>query len=419
MPNNHTEEIADLLGTPPAWLPRYGISIIAAAVCVVFALSWWIQYPDMVKAEILLSSAQPPVHIIAKNGGKIAVWNVSEGQIIEKGSVLGVLQSTARLEDVLLLEQKIAHIAPDLSDINSLQTNAVYQLGELQAAYSEFRTGLDGLLYFRKNNISPAQTDNTNAQIEHYEALIATLKTQILTLKTEVDLAQKNWQRNQDLLKDGVVAPLDVEQKQQAYLQYKRQLEQTESQLINYQIQITQLKAQILSTHHTASTDESTRSIALREALRKLQTAILTWKENYLLQSPIAGRVTMPNAVVAGQTTEMNKPLATVLPNSQRIVGRVSLPPDRSGTVQTGQDVHVKLANYPYQEYGILCGTVGAIGLVATDKNYPLEVIFPADLRTTSAKRLDLKQDMRGTAEIITRPRRLLQRFLDRFSGSF
>ena len=418
MPNNHTEEITDLLGTPPAWIPRYGISVIAGAICVVFALSWCIKYPDIVKAEIVLSSAQPPVNIVAKNGGKIALWNAIEGQTVEKGAVLGVLQSTARTEDVLLLAQKTSSIAPDLSNIISLQTNAVYQLGEVQVAYSEFRTVLDGFLYFRKNDVSPAQLANTNTQIAHYETLITALQHQIATLKIEVDLAQKNWQRNQDLLKEGVVAPLEVEQKQQTYLQYKRQLEQTESQIINYNIQIAQQKSQLLAANHTNETEESTRSIALREALRRLQVAILAWKENYLLQAPIAGRVTLPVALTIGQTTEPNKPLATVLPSSQAIVGRVALPPNRSGTVQTGQEVHVKLANYPYQEYGILCGTVGSIGLVATDKNYPLEVVFPADLQTTSAKRIDLKQDMRGTAEIVTRPRRLLQRFLAKCVGA-
>ncbi|MEY4928017.1 MAG: hypothetical protein RI894_2453 [Bacteroidota bacterium] len=77
MPNKNTEEITDLLGTPPAWIARYGISVIAGAICLVFALSWWIKYPDIVKAEIVLSSAQPPVNIVAKNGGKIAVWSIS------------------------------------------------------------------------------------------------------------------------------------------------------------------------------------------------------------------------------------------------------------------------------------------------------------------------------------------------------
>lgn len=82
-----------------------------------------------------------------------------------------------------------------------------------------------------------------------------------------------------------------------------------------------------------------------------------------------------------------------------------------SGHIKTGQQVHIKLDNYPSAEHGMLEGTVETISLLPKEQNYLIRIKFSDGLRTTYGKTIDLKQEMVGQAEIVTRDVRLMERF--------
>ncbi len=417
MPQIHSEEIQDLLGAPPMWITRYGISILGVLLLATFSVAWIVQYPDVVKAPIVLTATNAPIRMAGKTNGRLARLTVADGAAVAQGELLAALQSSANIDDVLHLEQDLQRFANN--DFSAAYANKNIgqqprQIGELQAAYSEFTAALDGLLFFKNNNLSPAQIANIKTQIAHYADLATALRKQISTLHEEVALAKRNYDRNRNLLPEGVVSSLDVEQKQTVYLQYQRQEEQLSAQIINYDISTAQLEAQIFTADHAAADASSSRTIALREAVRKLQAAVLAWKETYLLYAVTSGAVSFSAPLSIGQPIEAGKPLFTLVPAMQAVVGRVRLPPARSGKVREGQLVHIKLDNYPFREYGALSGTVSKISLVVVDSNYLLQVQLLDDLHTTRQQTLPFKNDMRGTAEIVTRPRRLLERLWDR-----
>jgi len=78
------------------------------------------------------------------------------------------------------------------------------------------------------------------------------------------------------------------------------------------------------------------------------------------------------------------------------------------------------LANYPNQEFGMLVGKIKNISLIS-DKNgnYLIDVSLPNNLITTYNKELAFKQEMQGTAEIITEDLRLAERFFYQLRSVF
>jgi hypothetical protein len=72
-----------------------------------------------------------------------------------------------------------------------------------------------------------------------------------------------------------------------------------------------------------------------------------------------------------------------------------------------------------YQQFGILKGSVGNISLVPQQgkesDNYLLEIALNNSLTTSYDKKLTLKQEMQGSANIITEDRRVVDRLLDKF----
>ena len=100
------------------------------------------------------------------------------------------------------------------------------------------------------------------------------------------------------------------------------------------------------------------------------------------------------------------------------------MPANGMGKVKIGCDVIIKLDNYPYMEYGSVKGKVKAISLtpnsIKTDNqgdtgSYLVLVDLPNELTTNYGTKLEFKYELKGTVEIITNSRRLMQRLFDNF----
>ena len=180
-------------------------------------------------------------------------------------------------------------------------------------------------------------------------------------------------------------------------------------------MQIVQLQGQGASTAYTAADARANRLVALREAHRQLLNAIAVWKSNYLLVAPFEGQVSFTTSINEGQFMAAGNEVLTVVPSSQsQLIGRMELPALNAGKVAVGQRVNVKLTSFPYHEYGMVSATVSTIGLVTNKGNYAVSLLFPQGLQTNRMVTLPFHQELQGSAEIITKNRRLLQRFFDK-----
>ena len=48
-----SEEVMEILGTPPGWLLRFGTLLFFLLLVLLSWLSYWIEYPDVVENEII------------------------------------------------------------------------------------------------------------------------------------------------------------------------------------------------------------------------------------------------------------------------------------------------------------------------------------------------------------------------------
>jgi hypothetical protein len=82
--NEHIElrsdEVQEILGTPPRWIIRWGITIMLLVVLVLLAGSYFYKYPDLISSRITIVSENPPVQIVAKSNGKLDQLFVENNQ---------------------------------------------------------------------------------------------------------------------------------------------------------------------------------------------------------------------------------------------------------------------------------------------------------------------------------------------------
>ncbi|MNY04253.1 Hemolysin secretion protein D, chromosomal [compost metagenome] len=152
-----------------------------------------------------------------------------------------------------------------------------------------------------------------------------------------------------------------------------------------------------------------------------LKDNIKSWEEKYVFKSPFNGKIQFLKFWVNNHFVQAGEQVFTIVSEDSNIYGQVTLPNIGSGKVKVGQEVIIKLDDYPYMEYGLIKGKVREISLTThtekTDKgdleNYLVHVQLPNALTTNYAKVIDIKHEMKGTAEIIANDRRLIQRVFD------
>jgi len=151
----------------------------------------------------------------------------------------------------------------------------------------------------------------------------------------------------------------------------------------------------------------------LDDSFKMLLLAIDQWKEKYLIKSPVKGRITFTSYWNINQVIKAGEILATVIPDDpSRIIARANVPVSGLGKVKTGQEVNIKLAGFPYMEYGVLKGKISTLSLVPAGDYYIADIDLVNSLRSTYGINLGFINEMTGTADIITDNSRLIFRLI-------
>lgn len=141
---------------------------------------------------------------------------------------------------------------------------------------------------------------------------------------------------------------------------------------------------------------------------------------NYVIKSNIRGKVVIGKFWSVNQTVKAGEVIVVILPLSNEVpYGLVTLNMENSGKVKIGEKVNIKLAGFPFSEYGLLEGLISSISLVPDQDKYYMEVKLKQGLKTNFGLSLPFNHEMKGTAEIITEDIRLLERLVHPFRVVF
>jgi multidrug resistance efflux pump len=422
---NDTTEFDAMLGNPPSWMMRFGVWAIAGFVVLLFGLAWFIKYPEVVEAKVILVTENPPIRVFARTSGRVQHLLVKPQQMVQKGQLLAVLDNTADWQDVLKLEKLLAPqpLKGEFVEYTRLAAEAFTEglrLGTLQTSYSVFSQNLKDYRYFSTQTGVEQKIAHLNNQIAHFQALNDNLQKQKAIQEQEFLLTETDLVRQKQLHTEGVISDMDIEKFTTTYLQQKRQIEATQANFLNNQSNIEQQNAQINDLQQGKTDNTHTKYITLEEDRRRLREAIATWKQTYLIEAPITGSVTLAKVWSAQQNINTGDELLTLVPNATaaHIVGKATLPTSGSGKVTEGMTARLHFADFPARQYGIVEGTIQSLSAVPQKDEYTLDIVLPQNLLSTYGKTIPFRQEMQGSAKIVTEDRRVVLRLFDQFRDS-
>jgi multidrug efflux pump subunit AcrA (membrane-fusion protein) len=407
-----SEEVQELLARPPRWLLRWGITVVFLVLLLVFAGTWIIHYPDLVQASFKLTAANAPKAILARTDGRIVRLFVREGQLVQPGASLAYLESTARHDEVIQLarELKLAWTVSErgnLEGLKQIDLATYHQLGELQSAYETFeqrhiqlRAYLAGGFYSKKRQL-------LRQELVDLQTLSQQQQQQRLLQARDAALAQEDYEIQRHLAAQKVIARLEFKREESKNIARQLAYQQTASALINNATAQRAKQKEILELDKQVMEERD----HFLQALNTLQSATDSWLARYILTAPVSGRVFFPGVVQENQVVAVNQELLYVAPPNTDYIGELRVPQQNAGKVHVGQDVLVKFAGFPYQEYGAVRGRIIAIAdIPLRDSVFLARVALPTGLRTTYGKSLAYKTGMTASADIITADNRLLEK---------
>jgi HlyD family secretion protein len=416
-----SNEVQEVLSRPPKWIVRWGITIVFLVVAIVIVGSWFFKYPDIVTADITLTTENPPAPVLAKTTGKIQNLFISNNDLVSKNQVVGVIENPGNYESVESLARNLEKFKSNFKsgDKSGEIINLSYKtyiLGEIQAYYGNFFKNVDEYNETIKLNYHQRKIELYKKELKKYDLYLANLKVQNGILKEGYQLTRKQFERDSVLCKQNLLSEADFEKSKSELLSKSYNLEQNKLSITNIEIQVENLNQSILELELQQEKQISDQVIFIWESYENLLSAIDTWKHHYVLIAPTNGVVTFNQFWNENQTVKTGETVLTIIPQYEgEMIGKVQLTFQGAGKVKEGQLANIQFANYPYMEFGMVKGIIRSISLAPNNNYYTAEIELPKGLRTFYGVDLEFKQEMQGTAEIITEDIRLLERIVRPF----
>lgn len=417
-----SEEVQDILTKVPHWMIRWGTLLIFAIILMLFFVSWFIKYPDVVNTEIVITTNIPPEKIVSKSSGRIEAILVKNKAIVSKNSTLAIIENTANYKDVFLLKSIV-----DSYNINDPKTAFPFsklkntQLGEIESAYAVFQK--DYQAQELNHDLQPFAIEN-RAQISEkiqIKERLEILQQQKVINESELQLQKNEIARFEALFNKGIISAQEMEIKKLGFLQAQKNYKSLLSSISQLRSSLIDNTKSSQNSHVNSTKEEVNLGRNMAQSFYQLKKVIKDWELAYALKSSISGRVTFLQVWNENQTITIGDNVFSIIPDAKNgFIGKVKAPALNSGKIKTGQRVNIRLANFPDREFGVLKGKIQNISLVPDkDGNLLIDVALPNGLLTSYKKQIVFQQEMKGSAEIVTEDLRLIERILYQFKSIF
>jgi adhesin transport system membrane fusion protein len=373
----YVSPLRSALVVEPAPSAMWSVYLMLAAIVVAFAWAALTQVDVVTKASARIVPDGREQLIASLEGGILRELKVKEGDSVDAGQELAVLDPT-RVE----------------SQRSESQSRRLALRGAIARATAE---AAGSALSFPKDVLAAREV--VQGETESYRARQRVLSEAAAASRNNLELLQRELNVAESMSAKGLMSEVEV-------MRVRRQVNDLQQQA-----------SERLSRHRQ---DASAELVRLRNELALLDEQMVVRDDalrRTVLTSPVHGFVkTIRNNTLGGVITA-GAPLMEIVPQGEAVMVELRIKPSDIGFVKPGQKVVIKLSSYEYTIYGGLHGEVGSIGpdaLGDAEKGTPDATWYRALVRADATqlksgdKPLPIKPGMQGSAEIRTGERTVM-----------
>jgi HlyD family secretion protein len=418
IPSDSDESYTALLSHRPPFVVRWGITLFCLLAALLLAAAWFIRYPDRVSATGQLMAANSPKTLLVKTNGRLMHLMNQDGDWLKEGSLIAVMESTADHRNILHM-QRYAHRlynalkehdeALMLQYFDTLQaSDAALHAGELQINHQQFMLAFQTYCQYLKAGYYVQRKKMLQTDLMHIGQQRSVLQKQLLLTQQDLALAKQNFDANNTLAREQVIAPVEHRNEESKWVAKQLQIPQLENALLSNNMQYHEKTKEIAALTNEINQQQT----IFEEALQQWRAQLAGWVQQYLLIAPCSGKLVLNGFLQPGQSLASGAAIGSVQPAVAGYFIAANLPQYNFGKLKPGQPALVRFSAYPHEEFGNVAARLSQIKLLPTDSGYLAKLALPDGLHTDMGNQLAYRHGLQVQVEIITENRRLLERLL-------
>jgi len=428
IPNNYSSnyQIDDLIGVSPNWLMKSGITILFIVTSVIIALSAFIKYPDKIICNGIMTSENPPIEHVNITAGIIEDIFVSDGDLVDEGQILMQIKNNTNKNDI----DRLNSFINKYSDINhipnylSLKLPKGLQLGEIQGDFSQLTLLFSQFQQTLNQSAVFDQIHTLQNEIEETKLLRQILIKEKKYSKEELKLVERDFNRNKELNKNGIISDVDKEKIESEWLQYQKQYSNLDQGIIQNKIREEQLVLDKQQLIEERSSKIQSHRFNIDKSINSIQSKIIEWHKNFFVVAEISGEISFIEQIIKDKYITQNTNLLSIIPttNSNEKQIQIFVTNNGIGKINIEDKVILKVNSYPYKEFGVLTASVSEISelpKIIQNPNgedsflYSVKIKLPEKLITNHKVEISFRPNSSVIAEVITKDKSVLYRIFE------
>ena len=358
----------------------------------------------------------------SQNKGAIKELDVKEGDYVEEGQTLLVLDTTKTQADVDQLKKQAAYYGMTVDRLQAEMQDAPFtppadpegllERKDIEAQVTLYESRRAKLAADQEKNLAAVQqaaagVEGSQAQLAKYRAL--------------QQVAEEKEARLQELMEEDAISYFQLLEARATRVEYQRNAEATEKSILEQQGKLAEARDLLATTDSTYRQDTMSQLVeakakynATEEELKKAADT----NQQSVIVAPISGRVNQLAVHTLGGVVSEGQALMMVVPDDATLEIEAYADNKDIGFIQQGQSAEVKVETFNFQKYGMVNATVDEIspdaGSNVQDKETYQKYRLTLGLENDDSG-IDLTPGMNVSAEIKIKKKKIIDFFLDPF----
>ena len=417
--------ILEVTETPPSPIGRLTMWTILVLVVVLLAWSFLGEINEVAVAggKVIPSGQVKTVQV--KNKGIVKEITVEEGQLVQEGDVLVVLDPTTTTADYDSLKKRAAYYKLDIQRLTAELTQQPFtpeedpdlephdlaaEMALYQSRTSDYHTQRQSRLDVIDQKMARLQA--TQATYEKYAQVLA--------------IQQEKEARLVELSEQNAISEFQLLEQQSATIEYAKNAQAELDELNSIKAEIAEAQQNLANVDASYHKDIMTALVEAKKEYYTVTESIKKADEDSrmaTIYAPISGRVYNLNIHTLGGIVTDAQPLMQIVPEDAKLEFEVYADNKDIGFIKVGQEAEVKVETFNFQKFGMYKAEVMEISADAVnepndqqrDKKYKLLLDPTSNDINVYGQPAKIEIGMNISAEIKIKEKRIIDFFLDPF----
>ena len=414
--------ILEVTETPPSPVGR---AVLWTIVALLVIGGLWVFIGEVDEVAVANGRVIPVgnVKIVqSQNKGTIKDLLVREGDYVEEGQTLLVLDTTKTQADVDQLKKQVAYYAMTVDRLQSEMNDQPFtppdnKEGELDQKDINAQVAL----YNSRRAKLMADQEKNSAAIAQEVAAIESAQAQQQKYMALYKVALEKEQRLEMLFQESAVSYFQLLEGRATRVEYQKSAEAMDQEIQKEQAKLAEARDNQATTDSAYRQDTMTQLVEAKRQLNAYQEELTKANQTNVqseIVAPVSGRVNQLSVHTVGGVVSEGQALMMVVPEDATLEIEAYADNKDIGFIQKGQEAEVKVETFNFQKFGMVNAKVAEISPDAVDNTqdkqkdgkYRLTLSLEDD-----DSGIGLSPGMNVSAEIKIKKKRIIDFFLDPF----